>query len=357
MSDQTVRLPSDPILLAYLQAADEVRAQHLLADLLANHASAVMKQIIRYKLRTAFHPHDEATDGADAEDVYSSAVVSLLARLRELKAHPESVAIHHFRGYVATLTYNACSKHLREKYPQRHSLKNKLRYLFTHQPELSLWQDANGNRLCGYATWKTHPCKAASRGELYPLLEAPHRWLPTICEPANDGALIDLARAALDHLGAPIEIDDLVNLIAELTGVKDHPLPDGLNEASEPQREAASAEPHSAESALEQRAYLEHLWREICQLPLRQRTALLLNLKDEQGGNSLALFPLTGVASLRQIAAAMELSLDELTAFWNDLPLEDLVIAERLHLSRQQIINLRKCARERLHRKMQGKWG
>ena len=42
----------------------------------------------------------------------------------------------------------------------------------------------------------------------------------------------------------------------------------------------------------------------------------------------------------------------ELAALWPDLPLEDAAIAERLGLTRQQVINLRKSARARLGRRM-----
>jgi predicted DNA-binding protein (UPF0251 family) len=48
----------------------------------------------------------------------------------------------------------------------------------------------------------------------------------------------------------------------------------------------------------------------------------------------------------------MELSTEELAALWNDLPLEDLRIAEMLGISRQQVINLRKSARHRLARRV-----
>ncbi len=44
--------------------------------------------------------------------------------------------------------------------------------------------------------------------------------------------------------------------------------------------------------------------------------------------------------------------LDKFTLLWNDLPLEDSSIAELLGATRQQVINLRKCARERLERRM-----
>jgi hypothetical protein len=41
-----------------------------------------------------------------------------------------------------------------------------------------------------------------------------------------------------------------------------------------------------------------------------------------------------------------------MAAVWNELPLEDAVIAERLGATRQQVINLRKCARARLSRRL-----
>jgi hypothetical protein len=39
---------------------------------------------------------------------------------------------------------------------------------------------------------------------------------------------------------------------------------------------------------------------------------------------------------------------------WESLPLDDTAIADRLNLTRQQVINLRKAARMRLARRMAG---
>jgi hypothetical protein len=80
---------------------------------------------------------------------------------------------------------------------------------------------------------------------------------------------------------------------------------------------------------LEQRSYLGKLWSEICELPERQRAALLLNLKDSQGGGGILLFQLTGVASIRKIAQALSIAPAELATLWGDLPLDDLTIANR----------------------------
>jgi hypothetical protein len=90
------------------------------------------------------------------------------------------------------------------------------------------------------------------------------------------------------------------------------------------------------------------------QLPLNQRAALLLNLKDPGGRGCITLFPTTGVATLRQLADALEMSAEGFAALWNELPIEDARIAELLGLTRQQVINARKSGRERLARRLKG---
>jgi hypothetical protein len=54
---------------------------------------------------------------------------------------------------------------------------------------------------------------------------------------------------------------------------------------------------------------------------------------------------------VRQLASALEISVDNLAQMWNELPLEDARIAQLLGLTRQQVINARKSGRERLARK------
>ena len=51
------------------------------------------------------------------------------------------------------------------------------------------------------------------------------------------------------------------------------------------------------------------------------------------------------------------MTVDDFAEVWKDLPWSDLRIAERLGITRQQVINLRKCARERLARRMFGAKG
>jgi hypothetical protein len=54
---------------------------------------------------------------------------------------------------------------------------------------------------------------------------------------------------------------------------------------------------------------------------------------------------------MRRIADALEIDAQQLARIWGELPLEDARIAESLGVTRQQVINLRKSARERLSRR------
>jgi hypothetical protein len=62
------------------------------------------------------------------------------------------------------------------------------------------------------------------------------------------------------------------------------------------------------------------------------------------------------VASIRTIGETLELPPEAFAGLWNSLPLDDLAIAALLGVTRQQVINLRKSARERLIRRIGGKY-
>jgi hypothetical protein len=64
------------------------------------------------------------------------------------------------------------------------------------------------------------------------------------------------------------------------------------------------------------------------------------------------LLPATGVATFEQIALTLEIPIAEFEQLWAQLPLDDLYLADYLGATRQQVINLRKTARERLLKRM-----
>src|SRR6266436_6214405 len=138
----------DPLLLPFLQAPGDEDADNVLAQLIAQHAEPVIKNIVGYKFRVFFRENSRAHND-DAEDIHSEAVLNLLTRLTELKDNPQLEPIRDFRGYVAVTSYRACYEYLRRKHPLRFSLKNKLRYFLKHQEGFALNQTDDGEWIGG----------------------------------------------------------------------------------------------------------------------------------------------------------------------------------------------------------------
>ncbi len=342
------RLHCDSLLLPYIRAACEADSERLLTALVSECVEPVIRQVIRSKLRVRFDHQGRSSPDPDAEDIYDETLLQALARLKECKANPAEKAIGDLRSYVAVIAYHNCYEYLRLKYPQRHNLKNKLRYMLTHQPGMALWEDESGGLVGGFAAWRERGETRTRSDRLRRLLDDPPATLPHgDFQRANPA---DLADAIFNYANHPIELDDLVEIFAALWGIKDKAeRPNAGDEEFD--QFARVADPRAdVEAEVDQRLFLKWLWEEIVQLPVRQRMALLLNLRDEQGGVA-ALLPSAGVASLRQIAAALEMSDEEFARLWPRLPLDDASIAVLIGGARQQVINLRKCARERLARR------
>lgn len=341
---------TDNLLLPLLRAKPE-DAKHEVEQLIAAHAAPVIQRIIKAKLGSHFDPGCRQ----DAEDLQNEVLVQLLIRLRAFKADPAQQAIGNFRGYVAVTTYRACYDYLRRKYPQYQKLKNRLRYLLAHRPEFALWESEPFVWLGGLAQWRAMRLADAQSLRLRELRERPDAVAPLALGErlATQLELAELLAAIFGWTGHAIELDQLANLIACLQGQTSQPL------FVEQDKESASnplellLDPRANPAAeVEARQQLQWLWNEIRQLPLEQRTALLLNLRDEKGGNAIALLCHTGTVTLRQIAEALALPAIELAELWPRLPLDDDTIASRLGLRRQQVINLRLAARRRLARRM-----
>ena len=341
----------DPLLLPFLQAISDDEADTTLAQLISQHADPVVNKIVGYKFHVYFRNSNRAQN-VDAEDVKSEVVLSLLNRLTELRHNSQFEVIRDFRSYVAVTSYRACHEHLRRKYPQRFSLKNKLRYFLRHHHAFALWESDVSGWLGGFSHWREKPGVDSHR-----LHQLRDQFAEVEREMFAEGTaagqtLPDLLTGIFNWTNAAVELDDLVGIVAEAWQITDHPATEEID-----QRRSVAEElndPSSIENVISERTLLEAVWGEIVNMSHRHCAALLLNLKDHRGGSALELFLLTGVASFSQIAAVLGETDERLAEIWNQLPLEDAKIAERLGLIRQQVINLRKTARLRLAKNLYG---
>jgi DNA-directed RNA polymerase specialized sigma24 family protein len=264
--------------------------------------------------------------------------------LRALKQDPDQNQIANLRAYVATVTRNTCDDYLRHKYPLRRSLKDKVRHHLLSHSEFAVWEDTEHNWLTGLSAWQNGHHARNDELETIDLQEQ----LQAIWQKVDVQRLQlhDLLITIFDVAHAPLELDQLTALIARCWAIEDYPAEALDTNTFDPQTEA------SLSTVIELRQLLQLLWHQICQLPRRQRVALLLNLKNPQGINIITLFPATGIATFEEVARTLEIPMAEFEQLWTDLPLGDLRLAAYLGATRQQVINLRKTARERLHKRM-----
>jgi DNA-directed RNA polymerase specialized sigma24 family protein len=331
---------ADPALLSLLKAPDHDSARQRLGELLEEVAAPVAWEVIRGALR--------GTEPGDLEDVHASVLLSLAQHLGNAR-NDDGAPIRSFTGYVAGVAHNACHAFLRQRFPERARLSSRTRYVLTRDPALAFWEGSRREWLCGKAAWREAPCHPGSASRLL----AASRQMGTLPFP-------ELVRSVMDRLQGPARFQDLVDALAGIQGISGSPQYRPRDEDGRDcdlAREISDPAP-SPEQALAQRGFLARLWAEIQLLPVRQRAALLLNLRDADGRGMIGLFPLTATAEVPDLARALDMPEAELRAHWNELPRDDDWIAAWLQVTRRQVINLRKCARERLARRLKdaGRW-
>ena len=293
-----------------------------LGELLANRAQPIIRKVVFHRI---------ADSRADAEDVCADAILSLIQRLQSYgNDEADQEPIEDFGKYAAAIAHHACDQYLRRKNPAIWRLRNRIRYLLEHDPKLAVWRDSQGRWLCGFLTWQ-----GQERTEQLPLVDRSGG--------TGYAELRELLFRLFHRSGGPLELATVVEAARTR--------PDFQAPVAEQSADSDIADNKPAvDSEIERRAYAAELWKEIRNLPARQRSALLLNLKND----AMNLLLLTGIARFRELEAALDMQPKELASLWNKLPLEDTEIAQRLGGTRQQIINLRMAARKRLANRLAG---
>ncbi len=326
----------DPVLRPFVDATDDAEAERELERLMQQHAMPLASAIVARKLRT-FGASTAARPGPrDREDVVADATVTLLERLRAARSGTETAPIEDFERYAAAVVHSACAHHIRQRYPARARLKNRLRYVLSTDARLAIWTGSGGEAVCGLAEWAGAAAEHEDPAALADVVDKAHGSWSAMSPRTMADATVEVARAA----GGPLGFDAFVSAIADAAGIVEPREVDPV--------EAAPEHVPQLEASIDQRRALADVWREVRNLPVRQRIALLLNLRDATGAGLLWLMPVLGVATIREIARALEIAAADFARLWRQLPLDDAAISERLGCTRQQVINLRMSARKRL---------
>ena len=331
---------SDSMLAPFLTAKSESISDELLRAIIDEHADPIIKKILRSKLRVSLNGRG-TQQNQDALELAGDLRASIISTLRALRQNPNQTAIANFSDFVAIKTYSACADYFREKHPQRWRLKSLLRRRLRQNPRFALWQAEDKRWYAGFS----------GRQETGSAAEAPDAsesiTHPTAAQMKSD----EFLGVLFERSGRPVVFDELVRIAADTWHIHDPPAESIDTGDSERDDLFTSSEPR-VDLALEQRLFFEQVWIEVCQLPVLQRAALLLNLKDSRDGGVISFLPFLGVASKEELARLLEMPYADFQKLWNELPLDDSRIAQMFGITRQQVINLRKTARERLARRM-----
>lgn len=309
----------DPMLASFLAASDESGFEHALGEILTRQAIPVIRRVVSARFGAS----------SDADDIVSHVVLQVMLRLRQARQDRTIESIEAFESYVASAAHHACDHAIRRRHPARWRLRNRIRYVLEHDPAMAIWKDREGIWLCGRAPWRGRTDRAT---------------LPTAGAVSGQRTPKELLSRLFEVSGGPLELARVVDLAASVWQV---PLVE-VDDESEVERIRDPRPP--ADLDIDHHQQAARAWTQIRELPIRQRQALLLNLR----GDALSLFVVTGTASLRAIALALEMSAEALASLWNDLPMPDNDIASRLGCTRQQVINLRMAARKRLANRLAG---
>lgn len=336
----------------------------------------VVRAILMRKSGMTLAPDDTRPDNIDALDLFQDVV----ARLWERFAADDGEVLDP-RGYAARVAYNAWSDHLRERYPERASLKNSLRYFLGHQPRYAVWEGVEGATLAGPRAWQIGGRAAAGqRLDTLRIAAGAVARKPRDRYSASDWDR--LLAAVFDAAGGPIEIDELVGVVARVLGVTEarrvEPRASPEDDDAEEAQIAADA-PTPAELA-ELREQLALLWQRIVALRVEWRQPYLLNPPAADGGRAeIDVFVAHGIARLADLERATELAAAQYAIAWRTLllseadreelallatpierfamlykylPLADTLIGELMGLAAQQVVNRRNLATASLRKSM-----
>jgi RNA polymerase sigma factor (sigma-70 family) len=329
-ADQDVPHRADPLLEPLVRAKTEEEKRTAIERILER-AEPIIRRVLFRKIRSG----DE-----EAAEIHSEVVLGLIARLQHIGAD-DAEPIASIDNYTASVTLHAFHNVMRLRYPQRARLKNRIRYLLTHDARFTMWPTRSHDTACGFARWK----RSGRAEDAEALLES--RDVPVAARDPRHPA--EVLTIVFEQAGHPLELESLVNFLALLWDIREQVEFEPNANAVENECDPAAV---SASTMMEAHEFVLWLWNEIAALNARQRAAILWHLRDAKGQSALPLILISGAATLEQIADALSTSPSELLGVWYELPFDDRRIASMLGITRQQVINLRKSARERLSRRM-----
>lgn len=332
----------DALIERYGREPDDRKAKILLDDIFRRFGvEAIRRSVERAVGRTR-----AGID--DAEDLIGEVAYSLIARLRRWRSN-HCAKVECFGSYAESVTRNAVHSRTQREQPLRTKLIANLRYAVSSSPHLRFFKSESGITLIGLVD------SASDRPDavlLAKMLEEPRNLalVLRLNEPVASLTHRDVVTRLIRAIGGPVPFYSVVNILAGARELADgRAVPESQFDSGPFHDRIVDDAPDAQHTAILKQE-IAALWQAIQQLPVLQRAALLLNLRDPLGRGVIALLLETRIANEHQIACAVGMTAEELESRWDALPMDDRSIAARYGITAVQVVSLRRNARTRLRR-------
>ena len=335
----------------YLECTDDAERERLLEELILEDAIPRVRKTVSYRLRHCLGGSGSVLLHPDAEDLCHDVIARLMRHLEFLRIRRDPVGIRDFSQYAGRVAVNACNDYLRQRYPARARLKDKLRDLLERHPDFALWRSESGfeELWCGFTVWRQMALTNAAGDRLRRLLDGSDESRNVTLSELTHRPLADVVAELFKCGAGPLEFEALLGGIASLLGIKG----ESFQEFDEEYVRGTTRDPEdvlSAESALERRALLGRLWEALKEMPLPQRTVFFFGFRDCSGDDLLSLMLDANTATPVEIAEQLGFSAAALMSVWREMPLDNAAMEALLGFSRQHINKLRFRAHQILRR-------
>ena len=313
MADKNLNSGNDSLLIPFLSVETEVTAEDCL--------NLLFEETIIPQIGKVLASYLTLTSD-DKDEIQSDALTRVLRKLRILRESylsktPFIKPIRNFPAFISTVAFNCRKDFILRQKPEWRRIDYRLKRLKDEETcEWHFFIDDDEKELVGLK----EKSKMHSEIELEAIIsrvkaDYPKHWF--LKEQKSVPIILEIADGALTK-------NELIRTILEITNTANSE----EVEIPEEMSEYLKTDKNDELIAKRQNVFLRRVWDEIKTFPPTQRKVLLLSLKESRKVEAITLLLKKRIASIKEIADVLEVSLEEFSDIFERLPLTSREIRE-----------------------------
>lgn len=343
MPNEVFIAENDDLLAGFLAAGDDIVAE--------NEGCRLFKETVIPKIKMTLTSHSTLSS-SEKDEISSDTQTKIWGKLRRLRLSVQTDGslkpIKNLTAFISTVTENCRKDFILSKNPEWRRICNRLKRL-SDEPETDwkIFKDDEENKIIGWKHLENKKSNIETEKIAEMIREKYERHLFLKIQ--------ELVPIILETAEGALAKNDVIKIILEVTETA------RFEEVGMPEEAREIVNFDENEYVLQERHQktLRLIWNEIIKFPPNQRKVLLLGLRESAKVEAITLFLQKRIATIEEIAVALDLSLAEFSSLFARLPLSSREIADFLGIEaegktskEQRVDNLRKAGRKLLNRKL-----